>query len=279
MAKKPALSQRKSPADQLFKQLAAAPVVEILGVLDASGVGGGWSQGDTRWTLSFSFAAWRIAGGPLRKQELVVRRKVWEKEIEKYQKLVKPDVVNRIRARVVEKPGDWPGPQALLEKVLGREKKDAELNAEIERLQQPVKLKDKQFGTFTLDRRVNWFEGKTTWNGRKVRLSLSADEPGDVEKSLEAARKLWRAQPSWQAKVLAYAVKKLLPLKNDNWLDDDQQPLSAAQFQKRMKLESITVGPDGSFEFWHDDGDLFYGHSIQISGSFAKGLFDADIPG
>ena len=81
---------------------------------------------------------------------------------------------------------------------------------------------------------------------------------------------MWRAQKSWRAKVMAYAVKQLLPLKNDTWLGDDEQPLSAKQFQARMKLDSITVSPDGSFDFWHDDGDLFWGHSIQISGGFSR---------
>lgn len=46
-----------------------------------------------------------------------------------------------------------------------------------------------------------------------------------------------------------------------------------------MKLEAITVRPNGEFEFWHDDGDLFWGHSILISGDLNHGLEDADIPG
>jgi hypothetical protein len=46
-----------------------------------------------------------------------------------------------------------------------------------------------------------------------------------------------------------------------------------------MKLTSISIGSEGTFEFWHNDGDLFYGHSIQIGGSLAKGLTRADIPG
>jgi hypothetical protein len=263
---------------QLLKQLAAAPLVDVLGVLWESGVSGGWSRGDTLWTLLFGFVSWRIRGGPLRAQELIVRRKVREKEIQEYRKLVRPKVVTRIRARVVE-DSVFGRPEALLVRVVGRDTSDAELNAEVKRLQQPVRIKDGTFGTFTLDRSVNWYEGRAVWNGRKVRLSLEAQKPADVERALEVARTLWRAQKSWRAKVLAYAVKELLPLKNDNWLGDDERPLTAKQFQARMKLESVTVSPDGSFEFWHDDGGLFWGHSIQIMGSLAKGLTHAGIPG
>ena len=263
---------------QLPKQLAAAPLVDVLGVLAASGVGGAWARGDTRWTLRFSFASWCIAGGPVRTQELSLRRKVRESEIDQFRKLIKPDAVTRIRARVVE-DSVFGRPEALLVRVLGRDRSDAELNAEIKRLQEPVRIKDKTFGTFTLDRRLNWFVGKATWNGRKVRLSMSAHEPAEVEHALHVATTLWRAQKAWRAKVLAFAIKRLLPLKNDVWLEADESPLSAKQFQARLKLEGITVAPDGSFEYWHDDDDLFGGHAIQISGSLSKGVYDADLPG
>jgi hypothetical protein len=46
-----------------------------------------------------------------------------------------------------------------------------------------------------------------------------------------------------------------------------------------MTWAAVTAHPDGSFEFWHDDGDLFYGHSIYIRGSLSGGPNRADIPG
>ena len=268
----------RASEQQLLKQLAGAPVVDVTGIPTESGVGAGLTQGEALWTLLFGFAVWRIAGGPLRTEELTVRRKVREKEIDKFDELIRPGVVTRIRARVVE-DSVFGRPEGLLVKVLGPDGSDAELNAAADRLRQPVRIKDKTFGTLTLNRRVDWFEGRATWNGKKVGLSLSAREPADVERALQVARTLWRAQKTWGAKVAAYAARQLLSLKNDNWLETGERPLTAKRFRERMKLESITVSPDGSFEFWHDDGGLFFGHSIQISGSLAKGLYDADIPG
>ena len=46
-----------------------------------------------------------------------------------------------------------------------------------------------------------------------------------------------------------------------------------------MTIESVTVYSDGEFEFWHSDGDLFWGHSIQVSGNLSDGLTDIDTPG
>ena len=73
------------------------------------------------------------------------------------------------------------------------------------------------------------------------------------------------------------AVHALLPLKNESWLGEDESTITAVQF--RMTLDSIIVHPDGSFEFWHTDGDLFWGHSIQVTSSLSEGPTDADIPG
>lgn len=282
MAKKAKQSVKEPTESRLLKQLAAAPIVDVLGVLSASGVGGGWSQGDTKWTVSFTFAAWRIGGGELKTKELIVRRLVAEKQVNKVldrlREQIMTDFVTRIRARVVEK-SVFGRHEALLVKVVGRDDSDAEINAEVERLKKPVRFKDKYFGTFTLDRTIDWFKTKATWNGSRIGLSLAASEPPDLERALDVARQLWRSQRSWKNKVLARAVKELLPLKNGLWLGDDEKKLSAKHFQERIRLERITVHPDGSFDFWHSDGDLFFGHDIEVLGSLTKGVTSAGIQG
>ena len=47
----------------------------------------------------------------------------------------------------------------------------------------------------------------------------------------------------------------------------------------RMELESIEIRADGSFEFWFADGDMFYGHSIHVSGDMENGPDRADMEG
>ncbi|GAB5542876.1 MAG: hypothetical protein SangKO_026360 [Sandaracinaceae bacterium] len=46
-----------------------------------------------------------------------------------------------------------------------------------------------------------------------------------------------------------------------------------------MTLTTLGVGEGGGFSFWHDDGDLFWGHSILIEGDLESGPSGADIPG
>jgi hypothetical protein len=79
-------------------------------------------------------------------------------------------------------------------------------------------------------------------------------------------------------KVNDFAVKEKLELANE-WRDGGVKPITAKGFLRRMKLKSISIKRDGEFEFWHDDGDLFCGHSIHILGSLKNGLTHSDIPG
>ena len=64
-----------------------------------------------------------------------------------------------------------------------------------------------------------------------------------------------------------------------DWVRLSKAEIGSTEFLNRMQLTAMTVYPDGSFEFWHDDGDIFWGHSILVSGSLAKGVTDASIAG
>ncbi|HET6251983.1 MAG TPA: DUF2262 domain-containing protein [Tepidisphaeraceae bacterium] len=249
----------KRKARKLGEELASAPVVEVVGVVNPPGAGGGKFQGEKAWRLSFDFAAWRTTGGEVRATKLAVHKEVTHDELDSLVEVLLPYKVFRIRARVVEGTG---APQARLESVVGKEESDRELNEFARQLQMPVTCKDAQFGKFTLDRNVDWYVGESRWNDQPIKLTLSPDNAGSIEEALKTARILWKRQPSWDRKVQKFAVSKLLPLKNSSWLDVDEPKLTAKGFLAKMKLESITIYADGSFDFWHNDGDLFWGHSI-----------------
>ena len=290
MARKPAdpLAEMKKLERSLNARLAKAPLVTISGVVEAGGPGGSKSQGERQWTFNFDFDGWRVADGELRTDKLLVRRKVTEKELDRYQSSIKPYDVLRVRARLLDERtsgGNLRGAaaDALLVKILGPERKDQELRRHAAALQKPVTRKDRVFGKLTYDRRLNWYEAKAKWNGKPVRVQLSADEQRGGDDSLDVplrtAHSLWREQAKWSKRITEFAIKKFLALKNDNWRDEDEPTVTAAEFARRMKLESISVNPDGSFTFWHDDGDLFWGHTIMVSANLKSGPTDADIAG
>jgi hypothetical protein len=246
-------------------------VVEIEGVVSPSSQGG-WPHSDDYEVHCFCFAAWRYPGQPVVNKKLTILRAVapdadWFSE---YPKLS----FHRIRVMVSTDES-----RAIFAEKATQDADTEGLTDIAEELAKPVVITTARFGDLTLDRSINWFEGKVKWNGESIRINIHTDETQDISAGLKVAEKLWDDQRAWKEKVDAYAVQELLPLKNESWLDDDESPLNASQFKSRMTLQSISIHPDGEFEFWHDDGDLFWGHSIQISGSLDEGLTQADIPG
>ncbi len=246
----------------------------VIGVVDPSGSGGVRLGSTEHWTLKFSLETWRTEGGPLSSTPLVVHRTLTDAELRDYMKRIEAYAVLSTRVLFTDSGG-----AELVELLDNAPVVDPELSKRAAHLSTPTTLTDDRFGTLTLDRRVSWFEASTRWCDSEVRLALQASEGPDLKAALRAASELWDAQQTWDERIKAFAVERLLPLKNGTWLDEDEDELTAEQFVSRMTLNSINVSPAGEFDFWHGDGDLFWGHSILVSGNLADGPTDADIPG
>ncbi len=157
---------------------------------------------------------------------------------------------------------------------------DAELQAIAAELAKPVHVKTKRFGKFKLHRGVNLFEGKAPWMGRPIRATLSVKNPeatDDLEKRLarviDAAEKI-------DAKARKVAEAEFFELSNaETWLERSK-PRSLEQFQKALKPYGVAVNLDDRFEIEYSCGDLFWGHSIVIRGSFGtKPRWEAELAG
>ncbi len=246
-------------------------IIEIEGVVSPSSQCG-WPHNEDYDVHCFRFAVWRYPGQPTMKEEITILRPVapesdWFSE---YPKLS----IHRIRVMVSTDES-----RAIFAARAPQEADPEGLSVAVEELAKPRVITTERFGHITLNRSIGWFEGDAHWNGSSIRINFHIDEESDISSGLEIAGKLWDHQEAWKQKVDAFAVQKLLSLKNETWLAEDEAPLNPQQFIARMTLQSISIHPDGNFEFWHHDGDLFWGHSIQISGSLEEGLTEADIPG
>jgi hypothetical protein len=262
----------------LLQQLATSPVVEEQGVVDARGVNGSMSRGDAEWILLFQLDGWRVGDGVLRTDKLVVRQLVEREAIDRMRARVKPYQLIRIRARLSEQ-NVFNRPEALLLEVVDDGINDPQLAAHARALQKPVTMEDPVLGILTLDRRLDFYSGNARWRGADIEVMLIAYNDAERAAALATAHALFAAQDDWQARVTAFAVEKLLALKNDVWLGEDETRFSARQFRKQLRLYSINVYPEGRFEFWFEDGDLFWGHDIEIDGSLKDGPRDANLAG
>ena len=46
-----------------------------------------------------------------------------------------------------------------------------------------------------------------------------------------------------------------------------------------MTLETIDVAERESYDLWYNDGELFFGHVIHVSGNLNEGVTDARMEG
>ena len=79
-------------------------------------------------------------------------------------------------------------------------------------------------------------------------------------------------------KVKDYTVHKLLKLKNDLWIEEDEKEVTKKDFKDRMKFTSLYVFSE-SANFYFDDGDLFWGHTIEVTINQNLEFIDANIVG
>lgn len=264
--------------DAFLQRLGAAEVVEVTGLVDASGAGGYSAPGDDQTTLMFKLATWRIGTGPLSAVPLDLRRRLPRKEFDRLWAEIKADSIIRITAQVLtDEPGQEP--EGIFHEYQGTVDSDRELNAALERALEPTTYETSQFGVLEFDRRYEWYEGQVRWLDSTITLTLSAESADELPPLLSTAEALWADQANWNRRIQDYAVAQLLPLKNEAWLEEGESPVTPEEFRQRMELQSIGIEPDGQFTFWHNDGDLFWGHSIQICGNVTDGPDSADIPG
>ena len=265
-------------ADQDFRRLALSkPLQDLVGVVGAGGLSGSTTKGDPPPRLVFEFSHWRETEGPVSAQEVRCEMLSSDAEVKEQISRFAPYQILGIKAQLANHPqGDL---RALVREITGVVKGDEELETLAAKQQEPVVRDHPRFGALTLDRRIDAYCGRVPWMGRDVNLSLDAERAEDLDAALGVAETLWANAEEWQSRACDCAVNRLLDLKNGTWLEEDEAALDAPTFAKRMIIETICVAPTGEVEFWFNDGDLFWGHMIQVSGSLSEGLTDADICG
>jgi len=246
----------------------------ITGIVHPSGASGGRVPPDTEWTLRLTLEEWRRADGVIRATPLSIHRTLTYKELRVLMDRVRAGMIVTVRVRLTGE-----GSAELLELVDAPIPPDDPLTVRAAELSRPVTHDRARFGTLLLDRHLEWWEGKAAWMGDTIRIALAASDQRELNAALATAGALWDDQAGWSERIQAFAARELLELKNESWLEEGEAPVPEAEFRGRMRLESVTVYPDGDFTFLHDDGELFWGHGIQVSGTLTEGPTDADIAG
>jgi hypothetical protein len=137
-----------------------------------------------------------------------------------------------------------------------------------------------ELGTLRYEEEYDWYEGQIKVQQSDISIQLLTDEEGEVASSLKRATDFVGKLAHHAELAKEYAAQNLLELKNETWIEDDnEEPLTPEQFNQRMILESISIAPDGKVSFYHNDGDLFWGHCILVTMDSENNFIDAEIAG
>ena len=262
-----------------YKALAAQfqpEELSILAVTGANGFSGGKTGKEKLWTAHLGLTAWMEEDSPdIHRGEFVLTTIADDRLLGVLRQRAPQDFIIRFRGRVSEDG------QRLLLLDLPEPGFDPDLKAILEEQKKPVTFWEEGLGTFTLNRQVDWFETEIDWLGTEISLTIDMEE--DREEALQNAKTLLASAADWDKRVRECAADELLASANDwnqEMEEDGETPtITREQFMERMELESIEVMADGSFQFWFADGDLFYGHSIWVSGDLENGPSKASIEG
>lgn len=256
--------------------------LNILAVTGASGFGGGRSQGEKLWTASIGLTAWMEEDSPdIHQGGFRLVALADDRLMDYLRQRVPRDFIIKCRARLSVDGS------RLLMLELPQPGFDPDLKAILDEQKKPVSTWVEGLGTFTLNRTVDWFEATVDWLGSEIALDFDRGVPEEMASAQETGRALMASQADWDPPgALLCRPRAALPGqrlgggRREEEDEDSGAPLvTQEQFMERMELESIQLLPQGGFEFWFNDGDLFWGHSIHVTGSLEAGPESAQMEG
>ena len=129
---------------------------------------------------------------------------------------------------------------------------------EIKKEDMPKTVTIKNFGKFIYNKKLNAYK----LFKEEIEYYFSADNKEELKKVKNIFSNIELTQFIEKAKE--YTAHKLLKLKNDLWLEEDEKEVTKKDFKERMKFTSLYVFSE-SANFYFDDGDLFWGHTIEVT--------------
>ncbi|MGJ8654747.1 MAG: DUF2262 domain-containing protein [Opitutaceae bacterium] len=268
----------KKRQEQIYQCLQVQPTESFLGLVEAGGAGAHKSRGEKDWTILIGLVAWKDSKGILQENGMTLRKIEPKEKMSELTEKIAPYAIISFKAKIADFE-EFDKKQALLIDLDEANAQDDELERIAEDLKQPVRQKVPLLGTFTLDRRINWYEGKKRYGLRYVSIYLDTSEDKEFSILAKQAQETWTKIKKLDQDARDCAVSELLETKNGFWLDDGDSEISEKTFRKRMTLDYLNLDSNGSIEFGYKDGDLFWGHTIVVRGNHNTGFTDAGIEG
>ena len=253
-------------------------------VLRHEGGGGSLRNGFWEWDAYF-LAYVDCETGELHKEEGRIEFPVIDKEEPPFQFEEETIYKLRVREKLPEEVPEGALPSKnhfLVVDILEEDAVCPELEEMLIEYRKPVVLQDDILGELTYDKQLKSFEGNMAWLRGEIHISLYVDKDNKsgITKAKKALKIMVLEQEKWDADLRSFAAQELTKLACE-WAESEEEAalITEESFAKRISLSLIWVSSGGSFTAYLDDDELFFGHSIAVSGSPKKGLLSADIEG
>lgn len=128
-------------------------------------------------------------------------------------------------------------------------------------------------GRFVKERDALPHIGTAMWNSAAIEIWLDGDD-ADLDACAATAEAMLANAAVWQAEMTARAYAKMYANWDAVWREDEPA-LTEAEWRARLTIETLSVTANGKFAATFADGDLYWGHAIEVSGSLAEGATDA----
>ncbi len=181
----------------------------------------------------------------------------------------------------------------LLVEVVERDMTHSDLNKILEEYETPMRIEDELCGSFSLERKYGWFSGTIDWLGHECLAMLTYEEDTEegeetAEYALSVLHIIYKDLKEWDERFRKFAAEQLTELANDWQMDEeefdgeedtDENLITEETFAKRIWIGEIIIFPNGDYEVYYNDDDMFWGHVIIVSGNIETEIEDAQIAG
>lgn len=246
--------------------------MDILAVTGASGFGGGKVDGDELLTVGAGLTAWMEEdSAEIHQGNFRLVTKADETLVRYLQQRLPRDFIIKCKVR--------PHAEGKLFMLVGLPEPafDPDLKAILLEQKKPVTVEIEGLGVFNLNRGMGVLQQEIDWLGYEVQLCL--DQEADRAACAAAALALLNDKSGWDGKIRALAADKLLEQANEWAADADEEEITREDFMTKLEPETIDVSADGSFQFWFNDGGVFFGHFVRVTGNVHEGAIDAVMEG
>jgi hypothetical protein len=118
-------------------------------------------------------------------------------------------------------------------------------------------------GTLTYDKDFDWYANNRTSKYFKFEMNINYEVPHKFAELLKYVET--KMVDKFYETHLVDIEPEMIKLKNDSWLEDEEEQLTPEKFRRLVAVTSIVFYHNKSCTIYCSDGGLFGGHTIAIS--------------